>query len=235
MTRLRRWFDEVGVSLYVGLALAAVLFVLGSEYIVWKADEGTYLYPIIGISFVLSLGDRDRRHMLLTIYDRSVVVQIRVLENTIVALPFVLFLIYRQEFLLGSLLLLVSWILSFSSYRFRSNFVIPTPFAKRPFEFTVGFRKSFLYIVGIYFVLMQAVIADNYNLAVATIGFLCLLTMSYYITMEYRIYVWMHDASTRRFSKGKVRTAMYSLGVIRFPAFSIVCLFFVDQISQESK
>ncbi|MBK7030860.1 MAG: hypothetical protein IPH45_17355 [Bacteroidales bacterium] len=55
---------------------------------------------------------------------------------------------------------------SFTTHNSRWNFTIPTPFSKHPFEFAVGFRKTFLAWLFAYFLTIMAISVGNFNLGV---------------------------------------------------------------------
>ena len=50
---------------------------------------------------------------------------------------------------------------------FQTNFnlTIPTPFSKKPFEFSTGFRRSFFMFPIAYILTFIAIRVDNFNLA----------------------------------------------------------------------
>jgi len=93
-----------------------------------------------------------------------------------------------------------------------TSFTIPTPFGKRPWEFTIGFRYSYL-IIGIAYILaITAFRIDNFNLGVFSIVLIYLTTYTYFIKPEDEFFVWIFKQNPLQFLLSKVKTAMlYSL------------------------
>lgn len=101
---------------------------------------------------------------------------------------------------------------------------LPTPFSKRPFEFAIGFRVSFPLILFLYYVVLMAVIHDNFNLGIVATYVVFITCMVYYCQMEPEYYVWLHDAQPKQFLFQKLKTAAiyaFSLVVVPIVALSV--------------
>ena len=145
-----RKIKEAGIIPALGYLLGLLVFVLVSEYIFHKTEFAKYLLILACFSFQFKLTEKGRMDFLLSTFGDKSKNKIRLLENLIISFPFVLFLVYKSLFLEAIILLFCSITIALLSFHFNFNFTIPTPFSKKPFEFSVGFRKSFLLLAVRY-------------------------------------------------------------------------------------
>lgn len=164
--------------------------------------------------------------------------RLRVLENLIVCIPFVFILVYKSNFIEASILFLLSIILVLVSFQTNLNFTIPTPFSKRPFEFLVGFRKTFFIFPIAYALTVIAINVDNLNLGVFSMLLIFLTTLSFYTKPENEYYVWIHAETPKSFLKNKIIVAtkfvallvspiLFSLLIFYLTDFGMILLFFL--------
>ncbi|TFF33587.1 hypothetical protein [Mucilaginibacter psychrotolerans] len=134
------------------------------------------------------------------------------MENLTLASPFVIVLFYKGFYLCALVTLCFSLLVLWYNKVGRSVFVIPSPFFRRPFEFSIGFRKYYWALILIYAVTLIALLVGNFNLAIFAYVSLLLVCMSFYATAEPVYYVWIHAQNPNVFLKEKMITAMlYSL------------------------
>jgi hypothetical protein len=131
----------------------------------------------------------------------------------------------------AGLLLLSAALLSF--YRRAGpplNFIVPSPFSKRPYEFTTGFRSQYWMLILIYIVAGISVYHHNLNLGLFSLLSVFFLCMSFYSHLDPVFYVWIHAQSARQFLKEKIKTAfLYSL-FLGLPVFLVLMLANPSQI-----
>ena len=232
-----RKIKEAGVNPVLGYLLGLIAFVLLSEYIFHKTEFAKYLVILACLSFQFRLSEKRRTDFLLSTFGDKSKNKIRALENIIVCLPFALILAYKFLFLEAIILFLCSIIIALFSFRTSLNFTIPTPFSKNPFEFTTGFRKTFLIFPLTYVLTAISIYVDNFNLGVFSILLMFLITLSYYSKPEEEYYVWAHANTPKSFLMKKMMIATkhsalltipISLGLLIFyPAKYDLILFFV--------
>src|SRR5690606_13828587 len=104
-------------------------------------------------------------------------------------------LIYKNALTEGCILLIFSVILAAFSHQTNFNVSIPTPFSKKPFEFSTDFRKSFFIFPFIYALTVIAINVDNLNLGIFSMLLIFLTSLSYYIKPEQDYFVWVHAKS----------------------------------------
>jgi len=103
-------------------------------------------------------------------------------------------------------LILASVLLASFSFKTNFNLTIPTPFYKKPFEFTVGFRNTFYVFPVAYILTAVAIAVDNINLGIFSMLLVFLVSLSYYFKPENEYFVWIHSTSPDRFLFEKLMT-----------------------------
>ena len=206
------------------------MFALLSVFLFHKTDFARWFYLLIATSFFLRLGDKRRRDQLELIYDKNRLLKIRLIENAIVTIPFLLYLLYAQQFLAILVLIIIAVVLALFNSTITWNSVIPTPFKRLPFEQIVGFRRSFLFMGLIYFICMKAIQVHNYNLGLATLAMLFLTIMSFYLKPENKFFVWIFISDSNGFLKRKMVDALMATLLIAVPILIALCVFFSDSI-----
>jgi hypothetical protein len=146
-------------------------------------------------------------------------------------MPFLLYLLYRQEFGSASLLLLLSIGLSKSKYKSTLSYTIPTPFYKYPFEFTVGFRNSMFMLFVSFTLSIISIIVANLNLGLFSIALLLLTIISYYTIVEDEYFVWSYRYNPLHFLLHKLKTAWILTTIICSPSILLMCWFYSNDIT----
>lgn len=204
------------------------MFVLLSIFLFYKTDFAKWFYLLIAASIFLRLGDKRRRDKLEFIYDKSRLLKIRLIENGMVTIPFLIYLSYAQQFLAILVLLITAVVLALFNSAIAWNSVTPTPFKRLPFEQIVGFRRSFLFVALTYFICLKAIKVQNYNLGLATLIMLFLTIMSFYIKPENKFFVWIFASDSKGFLKRKVVDAVMATSVITVPVLIALFVYFSD-------
>ncbi len=151
---------------------------------------------------------------------------IRVLENLLVSLPFVLVLIYNSSFDVSKITLFSAVLLAFYINPKSGNRVLPSPYRKRLFEFTQGFRKTFLVYILVAVLLAFSIVSKNFNLGGFALLVLFLFIGSFYQYPEPEYYVWSYAQSTKDFLGNKIKTALiYSLATAVPFALTLLAFF----------
>ncbi len=146
-------------------------------------------------------------------------------ENGIVALPFLLYLLYEKEYLIALILWIAVFFVALISLNINSTKTIPSPFSKRPFENIIGFRKSFILIGLLYFILFKAIQVDNYNLGMFSFGAIYLVCMSFYLKPEQKYFVWIFNDNINGFLKRKIIDAFICSSILMIPALIGLVIF----------
>jgi hypothetical protein len=221
-----RKIKEAGLPPLLGYLFVLIAFVLLSAYVFQKTDFAKYLVILISLSSVFKLSENTRADFLLSTFGDKIKMQIRILENTILCLPFVLLLLYKSCFLEANMLFLCSLLLSLFTLQSAFHFTIPTPFSKNPFEFSTGFRKSFFLFPIAYALTFMAIKVDNFNLGLFSMLLIFLVAMSYYPTPEKDYFVWVHAGSPKSFLKKKMTVALSYVMLLASPILISLLIFY---------
>ncbi len=227
---LSRKLSDTGVNPLLGVLLAIALFIGLSVYLFSKVAYAPYVLSLIAIGVISNLSETRRNEFLKICFGDAKFKQLRVVENLIVALPFILFLCYKLLFLFALCLAIVAVLLALSSFSTSLNFTIPTPFYKKPFEFTVGFRNTFYLFAVAYALAIIAVWANNFNLGIFALLFVFAITLSYYAKPENEYFVWSHNLSVNQFLFDKLTTAFLYSTVLALPVVAILGVGFINQL-----
>jgi hypothetical protein len=218
----------------LGLPPLLIVFVytVGFGGFSWYAFQRTpyaaWAYPFLAITYLVRLGTPARNDFLRTCFPMATYRKVRLLENLLVALPFLLVLLFFRAWLITGVLLLITTLMSWAGTRAPLSFPIPTPFGLRPFEFAVGFRRTFLFLGLILFVAIMAVSVGNFNLGVFALLLLYFTAMAYYYPVEPLFYVWIFADSPRSFLWKKVQTALLYSTLLCLPLLLLLGFVFPD-------
>ena len=227
---LNRKMIDFGIPLLIGYTLLPCIFILLSNYLFEKIEFANYIYGLLALSFVSKLSEIKRNDFLKSIFNKDKYIILRLLENIIYCLPFTLFLIYQKQFLVLGILNLSVVIIMLFNFSTNFNTTIPTPFSKKPFEFTVGFRKTFFVFPIAYFLTYTSISVGNFNLGVFSmllIGFACL---SYYSKIENEYFVWNYNVSSKEFLIEKTKTCLIFFTLLSLPIIIALSFSFFKEI-----
>ncbi len=96
------------------------------------------------------------------------------------------------------------------------NFYIPTPF-KAPFEFNLGFRKTFLIWLIVYLGIAASIWINNVNIGVAILISTFLISTNFYSLPEPEYYLWNYKYSAKRFIHQKILLALFHSTILILP------------------
>lgn len=224
-----RKIKEAGLNPLLGYALGLTVFVLLSEYIFHKTEFAKYLVILTCLSLQFKLSAKKRVDFLQSTFGDNTKKKIRILENLILSIPFVSSLLYKNFIFEASILFLCSIILALFSFHSNFNLTIPTPFSKRPFEFSTGFRKTFFIFPIAYALTVIAINVDNLNLGIFAFLLVFLTSLSYYHKPEQEYYVWIHAETSKAFLKNKVLNASKNITLLTIPIIISLLVFYSSE------
>jgi hypothetical protein len=224
-----RKIKDAGLNPLLGYILALTAFFLLSEYIFNKTEFAKYLIILTFISVQFKISEKSKTDFLLSAFGDKTKLKIRVLENFILCVPFISLLIYKSFLFEAGILFLCSIILAFFSFYSNYTLTIPTPFSKRPFEFSTGFRKTFFIFPIAYTLTAIAINVDNLSLGIFSFLLVFLTFLSYYFKPEQEYYVWVHSETPKVFLKNKVLNASKNAIIIAIPILLSLLIFYPSE------
>jgi hypothetical protein len=212
--RCTRFLREIGIHPLLAILFFTAVFIIISFKIVHSISHGQWVYILLSTT----LHSRIKNTELLNIsFPRKTLRLLRVVEACLFSIPFSLFLMASQFYLEATLLLLLNGTFSLVEIRTNLSYYLPTPFQKRPFEFIVGFRKTWLIILLLYILCIIAMSVGNLNLGLVSIGFMYFTMLGYYVKPENEVFIWMYHLSPGKFLIKKAITALSYSSILATP------------------
>lgn len=227
---LSRQLADFGVRplwAYIGMP---VLFVVASVYLFRRTPFAGYLYAAMALSVVAGFSGPGRNSFLKYCFTTRDYYRTRLAENGLVVLPFFLFLLYKNYFLIAVLLLALSGVFAFVQFNFAKQRTIPTPFYKHPFEFIAGCRKNWLALMACYGLANIAIVVNNFNLGIVALLITFLLCLSFYSITEPPFYVWIYSTGPTSFLLKKIKTACLQATLLTLPLAVLLLIFYSGNV-----
>lgn len=225
--RFKRDCKSVGINPYLGIGVVVCSFIIFSEIIFKKISYSSLLYLLTALIIVSTFGEEIRNQFLKSIFPPIKFRKLRLLENLFAAAPFSIFLVLENHYLLAIITLALSGMLSLFNKMALKGIQIPSPFSKNPYEFTVGFRRNYVFILTIYSVAFLSVYYHNFILGLLSLLGMFLLCLTFYSVEDPIYYVWIHSQSSKVFLRNKIRIALrysFSLGLVI--VLPLVCFYY---------
>lgn len=229
---LKRQIVDAGFPALI-LFPAIICLYLSLYYLVKSFPPwGTYLLIIVNFQYLFYLSDFKRNDFLKTIFPINAYYKIRILENILISFGTFILLIVNNHYMLALLLLGCCILFMFTSTTSVWKRSIPTPFTKKPFEFIIGFRQTWLLLVLFYAVGIIAVTADNPNLILFCLFCTCLCCMFYYQTPEPVLIHWNQNRKASNFLRYKIGRGIIQLTLLLVPLLLLFGIGYPDQLYQ---
>ena len=221
---------DFGLPLLIGYTLLPFLFILLSNYLFGKTEFANYIFGLLALSFVSKLSEPKRNDFLKSIFNKKNYRNLRLVENLIYCMPFTLFLVYKKQFVFSIILNLLVVIITLFNFNTNVNVTIPTPFSKKPFEFTVGFRKTFYVFPIAYFLTYVSISVGSFNIGVFSMLLIGIICFSYYSKIENEYFIWNFNLSPKEFLLEKTKTCLLFFTLLTLPIIIALSISFFNQI-----
>ncbi|MDN3654345.1 hypothetical protein QWZ08_01830 [Ferruginibacter paludis] len=215
---LNRQLADFGVPAAAAWIVLPAVFIGLSFYLFHKTAFARYIYILMAVSLTVNFTSSDRNNFLRSCFKQGDYYRVRLGENILVVLPFLIFLICKNCVASAGILLALATATAFISFKSKLQFIIPTPFYKKPFEFIAGFRKMWPALLCCYLFTIMAIVVHNFNLGVVALTAIFLLCISFYQEMETGFYVWVYSLTPHQFLKQKIATAAWQASLLTLPA-----------------
>lgn len=227
---LNRKFNDFGVPPLVVYLASPLVFIGLANSLFSKINFFEYIFISILLLLIIKLSEKKRNDFLRIIYRSIDYYKIRIIENGLIGLPFLMYLFYVKYVLLPLILIPIVVALSLVRFNIAFRFSIPTPFDKKPFEFTEGFRKTIYMFPILYFLTLMSIIVDNFNLGIVSLILVAFVCMGYYNKLEKEYFVWNFNLSGKDFLIYKMKMSIYCFAILSIPILIPLSLFFYKQI-----
>ncbi len=229
-SRIMRYIQHLGFQPYIGILLVVVGFYSLSLLLFYKTSLAIYIYTFIAVAGLLQFSSKERNRFIGICFSKKTYRQIRILEYSFLTIPFVIFLVYKLQFLVAGCLLFSALFLAFIRPIHSSNLVVKTPFYKHPFEFLRGFRISFPLFLVLIILVTIGIYVKNFNLAAFTILVAVMTSMSFYSEIESPYFVWIYNYKSKDFLFYKIKTSIHYISLLLIPFIIALAFFYTDKI-----
>lgn len=227
---LNRQLTEWGIEPVIGYIVGVFSFIGLSIKLFEKTQFAEYIYIALALSIIVKLNDVNRNDFLKLCYSKIEYIKLRITENLIVSIAFIIFLAYQEKYLSSILLLILACFFSLIDLKNKSSFVLPTPFYKYPFEFTVGFRANYFIYFFAYFLTFMSISVDNFNLGIFSLILTLLSCLNYYINSEDEFYVWVFSLTPKEFLRYKLKNILQYSTILCLPIIISLSFYFHTKI-----
>jgi hypothetical protein len=209
--------EDNGLSLWMGMLLFALLMGLLTLLAFRYPDYAPYFVVYAALSGLLAIAGDQRFDFLRQQFGLKRSRQIRWVENFIVTIPWLWVAVWITNPYLVVVLLLMVFAMSFVARR-TSKHRLPTPFTRSPFELTVFFRRTYVYVLLVALLVTGiACYADNFNLGIVCLAIVFLVAVSAQEFREHEFFVWSYRLSPSQFLWMKIRRNFVQLLILTVP------------------
>ncbi len=223
--RKKREFINLGLNPYVGIALYLIVFIACSFLIFQRLKNAPYIYPFLALFFIMQLSNIQRIDFLKSSYLRIEYLKLRLVEHVLNVLPFCIFLMYKNHYLIALTTLAIGTSFPFYNKVWRTSFQIPSPFSKKPFEFTIGFRRSLPFVIAVYIISYIGIYYHNFSLELFCLLCIFLICLTYYSPPDPIFYVWIHAYSAKEFVLAKIKIGLRYGFLLSLPSLIPIIFF----------
>lgn len=205
-----------------------MLFFLGSVTLFQYTEWAPTIYLIVQLILLNVIGSKRHFTLLAQLFDKKEHFKIRMIENMILTLPFLVIFTVYYEFQFAILSIIVSLVLALSKGIDLNSRTIPTPFPKRPFEFTNGFRLNWLVIVSVTAVSIIALVVDNVNLGIVCVFLSNLVCLRAYAIHEPKEILWISSSKPTAFLFKKMWLGIFQSLIITLPFATVLAIVYPE-------
>ena len=189
------------------------LYYVMERYPTW----GAYAIVLANFQLLFSLSDTRRNDFLKANFSTGHYYSIRLLENLLISLGTLVLCLLHGHYLLAGLLLAFAAIFLFSSTTSLWKRSIPTPFTAKPFEFSIGFRKTWLLLAVLYALGFIGLAVGNVNLGLFCLFGICGCSVLYYQDPEPLLVHWNQCRRPLPFLRYKMWRGIIQLSLLLAP------------------
>jgi len=178
-----------------------------------------------------SFTSSERNTFLKSCFSKEKFYLIRLFENLLIGIPFIILLMINGIWLAALMIPIANCIIILFNNKREINYVLPTPFFKYPFEFLVGFRKTFFLILVMYAICVIAIIVGNFNLGLFSLIIIHLICVFFYLDLENYFYIWIHSLKSFDFLIKKIKIMLLYTSLLTLPILIALSLAFQNKFT----
>lgn len=217
-TLLTRHIKATGLPIPVAVLVFIGLCFLTCYALVQYPVFGSYALLLGNFQLLFLLTEKNRNDFLKNTFNKKDFYTIRLVENSLVILPSFIILLVQRQWMQAMALPPLSLVFVFITLRTFGR-SIPTPFTRKPFEFILGFRRSYPILLVLYLLAAIGFYVANPNLVLFCVACITLTSVFYYQLPEPEFYLWNHRHRPaaflfRKFRRGVGQCLVYTLPLL---------------------
>ncbi len=221
-----RFFSLNSVNPVIGIAILSLIFLALSATVFQKISYAPWVYAAIAAAALVELQNNKMNAVLKQQVKREVFFKTKLLENIMLMIPFVSFLLVKQSWIQALLLMIL--VVPYSYYSFgrpkTKMIALPSPYPKHVFEYNSAFRVYVLAYLLHLLLLVAAVISGNFYVLLVPFFIILFFMQTVYGIPEDASYIWLYRCSSASFLKKKIwaLTKAYTLTILPFVLTGLV-------------
>ncbi len=228
--RINRQLIDWGFHPIVGYFVMLAIFGGCSFYLFAKNHYASWIYLFLALSLVSGLSDPKRMDFLHQNITSKLIKMIRLIENILAIVPFMVIFYFKGYIRETLLLLILSTLMALFRFKTRYSVSIPTPCSKYPYEFTAGFRKTWFVFVFALILTIISVKINNFNLGLFSVIVYSINCTLFNIAPEPYFFVWINHLDAQRFLLRKGKIALLYTSLLALPSIMLLFFFFPAKI-----
>ncbi len=227
---IQRQVKDIGFPAFLIYPAIFVFYIVLYHFLQLYPTWAAYLVFLINFQSLFNLSDFKRNDFLKATYSHKDYSLIRITENVILSVGTIILFILTSNAALACIIIALSILFVFiptSGFWSRS---IPTPFRKFPFEFIIGFRKTWLLIFLLYILSAIAVVFKNQNLALFCMFCICVCSTFFYQMPEPFLIFWNQNRKPLHFLWYKILRGIIQLSILLLPIILMQFIVFREEI-----
>jgi hypothetical protein len=211
--------------MWLAAILLLVLFAGGSYFLAQRTPLAGWGILIALFIVLLPLTSKERYDHLRLIFKSKEVFKVRLIENALLSLPFMISLVW-VDWMAAVGAIIVVFGLTVKPLGRLIPYSIPTPFNRIPVAFPSGFRRLLIVHLLSWVICVFAITIDNYNMGLFSIILNWLLIYAYYGKIEPLEYVWMNSSTPKNLIVNRMREGL--LGALMLILPFVICFIILD-------
>lgn len=225
---MERYLHDFGFSKYLLIPGIILFYIISYFFILQYPTWGSYLISLLNFQVLFHFSEFRRNDFLRSLFSTIDYHKIRIIENFLGSIGTIIILLFSNHAELCIILMVVCILFVFISTNNFWSRPILTPFYRKPFEFIVGFRKTWLLILLLYTFSILGILFSNENLSLFCMFCICLTSCSYYQNPEDPIIMWNQTRSPTQFLWFKIYRGILQLTLLILPILILQFAFFPE-------
>jgi hypothetical protein len=199
---------QIGFNLNLFWSIVPAIFILSALHIIQNGENSTWILVAFLTLLFQNKNSTLHQEFLDTNIGKGKIILIRLIRNLLLALPFVISMLYFGKVLHTLALIVIAMIGAYWLTPKLKPMIISTPFRKYPFEFIIGFRRYFWIWLLLIPTIYLSYTYQNDAIAIFVFAVILLVQLQFFSYQEPTWYIWNEAKSPTEFLFFKIKIGM---------------------------